>query len=109
MTKAKISDTIMSYVKSGYYCIVSCGAHTSYIGRKESLAAGEAVLLDSFYSRSNKWRGTYGNVIDYKDYTANQFTNLRVYKVSSPAKKNTVIKLILEPQSSESNQYIYEK
>lgn len=31
----------MSYVKSGYYCIVSCGAHTSYVGRKESLEAGK--------------------------------------------------------------------
>lgn len=65
--------------------------------------------MDSSYGSSDKWRGTYGNIINYKKYTANKFTNLRVYKVSSPIKNNIVLKVTLDPQNGGSKQYLYEK
>lgn len=97
----------MKEIRAGNYCIVSCGAHTSYIGRKESLDAGTAVLLDSSYS--SKWKGTYGNIVNYTSYSANKFTNLRVYQISDAVKKNTVFKVTLDPQNGGSKQYLYEK
>jgi len=83
MKKAKVAETIMSYINDGYYCILSCSAHTSYVGREASLAAKTPVLLDSSYSTSNKaWSGTYSNIINYTNYKSNNFTNLRVFKIS---------------------------
>ncbi|MBR5799236.1 MAG: hypothetical protein IKY23_04150 [Lachnospiraceae bacterium] len=83
MKKSKVASTIMGYINDGYYCILSCGAHTSYVGREASLAAKTPVLLDSSFSTKNsKWSGTYSNIIKYTDYTSNSFTNLRIFKIS---------------------------
>ncbi len=90
MKKSKVASTIMDYINDGYYCVVSCGAHTSYIGREASLAAKTPVLLDSSFSTKNKkWFGTYSNIIKYTDYTSNSFTNLRIFEISKKGSTGT--------------------
>jgi len=108
--KSDVADMIMGYIEDGYYCILSCSAHTVYVGREESLKAGTPVILDSSFGSSKKWKGTYGNIIKYTDYTARNMTNLRVFKVDE-AKEQAIAKsykITLDNQGGGSKSYIYE-
>lgn len=44
--------TAMKYINDGYYVIVASSGHQQYVGRAASLAAGKAIILDSWSSWS---------------------------------------------------------
>jgi len=86
--KAKMNSLIMDYIGKGYYCVLACGAHTVYVSRADSIAAGEAVLHESSFSTNypNDWTGTYSNIVklQFDKYNSGKYTSLRAYKISSP-------------------------
>lgn len=41
------AETIMRYIKNGYYVIATCSAHYVYVGRAASLAADTPVVMNS--------------------------------------------------------------
>lgn len=89
-SKSEVAPIIMNYINQGYYCILAGGGHTVYVGRNDSISAGEPVILESSFSTAlgPEWYGTYNNIVKYlssKYSSGNKYTGLRVYKITAPA------------------------
>ncbi|MCR5824491.1 MAG: Ig-like domain-containing protein [Lachnospiraceae bacterium] len=81
--RVKQADKIMKYLNQGYYVILGCSAHFTYVLREESLAAGTPVISDS---RSVSYASSLvENFIDYKGWSdPPNYTVMYVYRASTP-------------------------
>ncbi len=66
-SEKKKADLIMDYLKAGYYVILCCDQHFTYVLRNESLNRGEPVISESWGSVSVNENGIF-NFLDYPSY-----------------------------------------
>ncbi len=101
--------TAMNYINQGYYVIIGCTNHETYVGRAASLAAGKAVILDSYSSSSQNPYSTYT-----MDYNPNNlvYSYLLYFSAGSTPNTNptnTVTVTFLEPDADAATHcYIYD-
>ena len=73
-------NTVYNYIQSGYYVIIGCDSHHTYIARGLSLEAGKPIISDSGSGYSTAPRKDYyGSTTGGDDYN---FTHIYVYSVS---------------------------
>ena len=65
--------TVMNLINQGYYVVLTCSAHSVYVGRAESISQGTAVILDSWASTKIGPSFQYRNYTQYTFKTANYF------------------------------------
>lgn len=70
-------NQVMGWLRDGYYVILGCGAHHAYVAREMSLRQGTPYIADSGHGYIN------GPITAYKDYTAANFSYVRLYSTSS--------------------------
>lgn len=85
---------IMNYIRQGYYVVLSCSAHTAYIGREASLNNGTPVILDSWSSWSTNPASVHTYTGKYDSMSGVTFEKYRVYSIS----RQTVQKDTSPPQ-----------
>lgn len=85
---------IMNYIRQGYYVVLSCSAHTAYIGREASLNNGTPVILDSWSSWSTNPASVHTYTGKYDSMSGVTFAKYRVYSIS----RQTVQKDTSPPQ-----------
>lgn len=77
---------MMDYMNQGYYLILSCGAHTAFVGRSASINAGKPMILNS-----RNTNGQTGKVMEYTgrhdSYAKCDYSKYRVYYVSDGPNK----------------------
>jgi hypothetical protein len=49
-SKQEKANIVQKYLDAGYYVVMCCDAHYTYIGRAASKQAGEPIVLDSWFS-----------------------------------------------------------
>lgn len=72
---------IMNYIRQGYYVVLSCSAHTAYIGRDISISCGQPVILDSWSSWSTNPATVHTYTGTYDSMSKVTFTRYRVYSI----------------------------
>lgn len=80
--KTTDANTIMNLINQGYYVVLTCSAHSAYVGREASLSQGTAVILDSWASK------TVGPSFQYKKYTQYTFTTANYFRIENNSAKN---------------------
>lgn len=88
---AKDANTVMQYLKEGYYVILCSAAHHAYVYREKSLQANTPYLADSYTNYSS----TPNSIISFVGYPNTSwgkgiyFDSVRLYKVSGTTSSNT--------------------
>ena len=71
--KTTDANTIMSLINQGYYVVLTCKAHSVYVGKAESISQGTPVILDSWASSQVGPSFRYESYTQYKFEMANYF------------------------------------
>lgn len=91
IANVELSDTstdkanMMSYIRQGYYVILSSTEHTAYVGREVSLQQGEPVLLDSWSNWTTNPATVHTYTGSYDSMSEETFSRYRVYAISGTA------------------------
>ena len=90
-TEKKKADLMMDYLKAGYYVILCCDQHFTYVLREESLRRGQPVISESWGSVSVNADGVF-NFLDYPSHWHSNrptYTSFFVYGASAGGASNT--------------------
>ncbi len=100
LSEKQTSDTVMRYLDNGYYIILGCDRHFTYIARDESLKRRTAVISDSLKFSVNpnsvvellKYKNTWVDHPTYTHlfyYTTTNLTNAEPTPIPTPITYST--------------------
>lgn len=95
--KTTDASTIMNLINQGYYVILTCSAHSAYVGRADSIGQGTAVILDSWASAS------VGPAFQYRNYTQYTFTTANYFRIADSSAKDTTAPTISDVSVTDKN------
>ncbi len=65
LSESKKVDKVMEFINQGYYVVLGCGEHFTYIAREESLKRGTPIISDSW----GKYSWNTLALVEYRKYS----------------------------------------